>query len=154
MDGNFSQELQRFLKGVKRRGKRVLLITDENLASIYSVLLKKMAFETIVLEASELVKSRKVKAFIEDELFIRGYTKNTELIALGGGVVLDLVGFIAATFMRGVTLSFIPTTITAFCDASIGGKNGINTDYGKNLIGSFYEPIDVCLEEKCFIDFR
>ncbi|MCH9621346.1 MAG: 3-dehydroquinate synthase [Chlamydiia bacterium] len=147
MDRNFSYTVTSFLRSVSQRGCRVLLITDRNLASIYAQFLKKLGFEILVIDSGEKVKSRKQKAHIEDYLFKKGFLRNTELIAFGGGVILDLVGFVAATYMRGVNLSLIPTSITAFCDASIGGKNGINTEHGKNLIGNFYTPIEVCLEQ-------
>jgi 3-dehydroquinate synthase len=148
MVDHFSLKLRQFLSGVKARKHKVLLITDENLATIYSSLLDQMGFETLVLPASESTKSRDYKVYIEDTLFEKGYLKDTELIAFGGGVILDLTGFVASTYMRGVSFSMIPTSVTAFCDASIGGKNGINTLQGKNLIGTFYQPVSVCLEKE------
>jgi 3-dehydroquinate synthase len=146
MDISSSKNLQNYLSLVKSRGKKILIITDENLYLIYNTLLKQLNFPVLVLKSGEKVKSRKGKEQIEDYLFANNYCKNTELIAFGGGVILDLVGFTAATYMRGVVFSVIATTITALVDASIGGKNGINTKYGKNLLGSFYDPVDVCRE--------
>ncbi len=95
----------------------------------------------------EKTKNRKTKAKIEDTLFELGYGKDAHLIALGGGVVSDMVGFIAATFCRKVSWSIIPTTLLSMVDACLGGKTGLNTDFGKNSVGAFHLP------EKVFIDF-
>ncbi len=143
-----SAEVVRFLAGVEKRGRKVLLITDDNIEKIYKNLLKELGFKIFTIPAGESSKSREMKALIEDFLFSDGYLMATELIAFGGGVVSDLTGFIASTYMRGVTFSIIPTTLTAFVDASVGGKNGINTSAGKNVLGTFYNPEDVCLEER------
>lgn len=146
MTNFFSEEVERFSKGVLLRKKKPLLVCDENIHRIYSPLIRKLNFKTLVLPSGEKTKSREYKVDIEDYLITHGFDRNTELIAFGGGVISDLVGFVASTYMRGVTLSLIPTTITAFCDASVGGKNGINTEFGKNLLGTFYTPVDVCIE--------
>lgn len=75
-----------------------------------------------------------------DKLFKLGADRNTTLIALGGGATTDLVGFVASIYMRGLALILVPTTLLAIVDASIGGKTAIDTPFGKNLIGTFYEP--------------
>ncbi len=90
--------------------------------------------------AGESFKSRATKEKLEDALLLEGYNRDTTIIALGGGVVTDLVGFLASTFCRGVELILIPTSLLGMVDAAIGGKNGVNTDYGKNMIGSLYDP--------------
>ena len=136
-----------FCEGVRNRGHKTLLITDENIATIYLDFIKELKFPYLIIPPGEREKSRERKAAIEDYLLENGYFRDTELIAFGGGVISDLIGFVAATYMRGVAFSIIPTTVTCLVDASIGGKNGINTSRGKNLIGTFYNPIDVCLEE-------
>jgi 3-dehydroquinate synthase len=142
-----SAEVARFFAGVENRGKKVLLITEEKIEKIYKNFLNELPFKIFTIPTGEGSKSREMKALIEDFLFSDGYLTHTELIAFGGGVVSDLTGFIASTYMRGVTFSIIPTTVTAFVDASVGGKNGINTAAGKNVLGTFYTPQDVCLEE-------
>ena len=88
-------------------------------------------------------KSREVKAAIEDFMLAHRCNRDTCMIAMGGGVVGDLVGYVAATFMRGVPVVQIPTSSTAMIDSSIGGKTAINVPAGKNLIGAFYQPVDV-----------
>ncbi|KAH8109485.1 Pentafunctional AroM protein [Phellopilus nigrolimitatus] len=94
----------------------------------------------------ETSKSRQGKAELEDFLLEHRCTRDTVVLALGGGVIGDLVGFVAATFMRGVRFCQIPTTLLAMVDSSVGGKTAIDTPHGKNLIGAFWQP------EYIFID--
>ncbi len=127
---------------------KVVIITDNVVAPLYlSKLLKFLPYQTtsITIPHGEISKSRQMKAFLEDQLFAQGCGRDTCLISLGGGVVSDLVGFVAATFCRGVPCIYIPTSLLAMVDASIGGKTGINTSYGKNLIGTFTQPIAVII---------
>ncbi len=88
----------------------------------------------------EASKSRSEKDRIEDELFALQCGRDTLILAIGGGVVGDLAGYVAATFNRGVPLVHLPTTLLAMVDSSIGGKAGINHAAGKNLLGAFYQP--------------
>ncbi|KAK7428455.1 3-dehydroquinate dehydratase (3-dehydroquinase) [Neonectria magnoliae] len=92
------------------------------------------------INPGETSKVRRVKAELEDWLLSQRCTRDTVLIALGGGVVGDLVGYLAATYMRGVRVIQVPTTLLAMVDSSIGGKTAINTPAGKNLIGAFWQP--------------
>lgn len=94
----------------------------------------------------ERSKSRETKAEVEDWLLQQGCTRDTVLLALGGGVLGDLIGFVAATYMRGVRFCQIPTSLLAMVDSSIGGKTAIDTPHGKNLIGAFHQP------ERIYID--
>lgn len=94
-----------------------------------------------VIPAGEGSKSRSTKEELEYYLLDHGCTRNsTCLIALGGGVVGDLVGFVGSTFMRGVPVVQVPTTLLAMVDSSVGGKTAVDTHHGKNLIGSFWQP--------------
>src|SRR5271170_4059348 len=138
-----------------------VLITDTNIGKIY-VLPFKAKFEdatkqlgsspprllTYEVPPGEGSKSRQTKADIEDWLLGQALPcgRDTVMIALGGGVVGDLTGFVAATYMRGVRFVQVPTTILAMVDSSIGGKTAINTPHGKNLIGAFWQP------ERIYID--
>ena len=88
-------------------------------------------------------KSRSEKARLEDELLRRRLGRDTVVLGFGGGVVTDLAGFVAATYLRGVPFVPLPTTLLAAVDASVGGKTGINTAYGKNLIGAIRQPAAV-----------
>lgn len=85
-------------------------------------------------------KSRETKELVEDYLLAQGCTRDTVIIAVGGGVVGDMIGFVAATFMRGVRVVQVPTTLLAMVDSSIGGKTAVDTPMGKNFVGSFYQP--------------
>src|SRR6185312_8347084 len=91
----------------------------------------------------EASKSRESWAGLSDELLEMGFGRDSGLIALGGGMVGDLTGFVAATYMRGVPYALAPTTLLAMVDASVGGKTGVNTPQGKNLIGAFHPPVAV-----------
>lgn len=85
-------------------------------------------------------KNRKTKAEVEDFLLLKGCTRDTVIIAVGGGVIGDMIGFVAATFMRGVRVIQVPTSLLAMVDSSIGGKTAIDTPMGKNFIGAFHQP--------------
>ncbi|KAG5459376.1 MAG: YDR127Wp-like protein, partial [Olpidium bornovanus] len=93
-----------------------------------------------VLPPGEESKSRRAKEECEDFLLASACSRDTCLVALGGGVVGDLVGFVAATFMRGVRYVQVPTTLLAMVDSAIGGKTAVDTPRGKNLIGAFWQP--------------
>ncbi|KAI5117122.1 hypothetical protein M0805_007969 [Coniferiporia weirii] len=107
---------------------------------------KKARFIHKLISPGETSKSRQGKAELEDFLLEHKCTRDTVVLALGGGVIGDLVGFVAATFMRGVRFCQIPTTLLAMVDSSVGGKTAIDTPHGKNLIGAFWQP------EYIFID--
>lgn len=96
--------------------------------------------------AGEPHKTRETKALLEDQMFAKKLGRDTTVIALGGGVVTDLAGFVAATYCRGVPLVTIPTTLMCMVDAAIGGKNGVNHPCGKNLIGTFHLPQQVLID--------
>ena len=98
---------------------------------------------TYQVPVGEESKSREVKDAIEDFMLSHKCNRDTCMFALGGGVVGDLVGFVAATYMRGVPFVQIPTSTMAMIDSSVGGKTAINVPAGKNLIGAFYQPVDV-----------
>jgi len=126
--------------------KRVIIISDEHVAKLYGQLLvssleaKGIQQNGIILPAGEQTKSFAVLGKLLDELLEFNPNRNTMLIALGGGVIGDITGFAASILLRGVPFIQIPTTLLAQVDSSVGGKTGINTRQGKNLIGSFYQP--------------
>ncbi|KAK3946225.1 EPSP synthase-domain-containing protein [Diplogelasinospora grovesii] len=126
-----------------------VLITDTNLAPIYvpqfQAAFEKAAPEnvrllTYTIPPGETSKSRETKADVEDWMLSKQCTRDTVIIALGGGVIGDMIGYVAATFMRGVRFVQVPTTLLSMVDSSIGGKTAIDTPLGKNLIGSFWQP--------------
>nr|KAJ3423291.1 3-dehydroquinate dehydratase (3-dehydroquinase) [Polyrhizophydium stewartii] len=129
-----------------------VVVTDENVARLHlepllAALRSALAARSsparvlsVVIPAGEVHKTRETKAAIEDWLLAQSCTRDSCLLALGGGVLGDLVGFVAATFMRGVPVVQIPTTLLAMVDSSVGGKTAIDTPHGKNLVGAFHQP--------------
>jgi 3-dehydroquinate synthase len=95
---------------------------------------------------SEAGKSFATYQKLLDWLGAAGFTRNDLVIAVGGGAVTDLSGFVASSWLRGIDWIAVPTTLAAMVDAAVGGKTGINSEYGKNLIGSFYSPISVIVD--------
>ncbi|MCA9668930.1 MAG: 3-dehydroquinate synthase [Myxococcales bacterium] len=101
---------------------------------------------TLSFEAGEASKVRATKRYLEDQLLARAFERSCCLVAVGGGVTTDLVGFVAATLLRGVAHINVATSLLAQIDAAIGGKCGVNTPHGKNLIGAFHSPVAVLLD--------
>jgi shikimate kinase / 3-dehydroquinate synthase len=126
---------------------RIFIITDSHLRDIYAAQviqnLEKAGFEPFIytVPAGEASKSQEQVTAIYDWLIDHRAERREALIALGGGMIGDLVGYVAATYLRGVPLVQIPTSLLAQVDAAIGGKTGINHPKGKNLIGAFYHPL-------------
>ncbi|MEO7218149.1 MAG: 3-dehydroquinate synthase [Gemmatimonadaceae bacterium] len=96
--------------------------------------------------AGEEHKTRQTWADLTDQLLEARFGRDSTIIALGGGVVLDVAGFVAATYMRGIPVVHVPTTLLAMIDASIGGKTGVDTLKGKNLVGAFHQPAAVIVD--------
>lgn len=95
---------------------------------------------TLVFPAGEASKTRETWNRLTDELLELGFDRQAAIAALGGGVAGDLAGFVAATFLRGIPYAQVPTTLLAMLDASVGGKVGVDTPLGKNLVGAFHPP--------------
>ena len=102
----------------------------------------------LVIDCSEKLKSFSNYAKISEKILNFNIDRNTSIIAIGGGTLGDLSGFIASTILRGVDLILFPTTLLSQVDSSVGGKNGINTNAGKNLVGTFYQPKIVFIDPK------
>ncbi|SEF68531.1 3-dehydroquinate synthase [Caloramator fervidus] len=121
----------------------LFILTDENVYNLYGKFLDKL-FPNIlglkVIKPGEKNKNINTIMDIYDSLIEKNADKKTTLVAFGGGVVGDIAGFIASTYMRGIKLIHVPTTLMAQCDSSIGGKNGFDYKGYKNIIGSFYQP--------------
>ncbi len=123
-----------------------MIITDNNVAIHYLELVTKgltnkgIEVHSITVKAGEASKCMKVVEDCFDKLFDFNVERSDTVIALGGGVVGDLAGFVAASFKRGVSYIQFPTTLLAMVDSSIGGKTGINHPRGKNMIGAFHQP--------------
>ncbi|AKC60129.1 3-dehydroquinate synthase [Blochmannia endosymbiont of Polyrhachis (Hedomyrma) turneri] len=132
-------------------GEVVMLVTDDNIASIYLDFVCKslsdfgVSVDQLVISSGESYKSLSMFEYIITELLKKRHNRNVILIAFGGGVIGDLVGFTAATYQRGVRFIQVPTTLLAQVDASIGGKTGVNHALAKNMIGVIYQPISVII---------
>jgi 3-dehydroquinate synthase len=107
---------------------------------------KQFAVDMIVVPAGEMSKSLETAAMLYDRLAEMEADRQTLIVAVGGGVVGDLAGFVAATYNRGLPLLMVPTSLLAMVDSSVGGKVGINLPAGKNLVGAFYQPIGVWID--------
>ncbi len=129
---------------------RYAIITDANVARHYgqaaALSLGMDQADVLVIPAGESSKTRATWSWLTDELIMRGFGRDSAVVSLGGGVVLDLAGFVAATYMRGIPIVHVPTTLLAMIDASIGGKSGVDTDLGKNLVGAFHQPNGVLVD--------
>lgn len=129
---------------------RLLVITDENVAPLYldaaKASLSAAGFRAadIVVPAGEGSKSLVVIGEVWEAMAALGLTRDCAVVALGGGVVGDLAGFAASTYMRGIAVVQAPTTLLAMVDSSVGGKTGVNLEAGKNLVGTFKQPAHVC----------
>jgi len=128
------------------RQPRTIIVTDRNVAALYLATLERalgdagIAYEAVVLPPGEQTKSFEHLARLIDRLLELGVERRTTLVALGGGVIGDLTGFAAAIVLRGIEFVQVPTTLLAQVDSSVGGKTGIDTARGKNLVGSFHQP--------------
>lgn len=127
-------------------GQRCAVVSDSNVAPIYAAGLSKslenegFKTELIVVPAGESSKSLKTVQICYDRLAAMRLERKSFIVALGGGVVGDLAGFLAATYMRGIDFVQVPTSLLAQVDSSVGGKVGVNLKAGKNLVGAFYQP--------------
>ncbi len=131
---------------------RIAVIADRTVADLYAEPLRRrlvragLSTELVTFPPGEASKSRATKCALEDELFAKGFGRDSLVVALGGGVTGDLAGFVAATFCRGVPVVQVPTTVLAMADSSVGGKTGVDVPAGKNLIGAFHQPLWVFMD--------
>jgi 3-dehydroquinate synthase len=127
-------------------GRRSAVISDTNVAPKYGdavkAVLSKNGFQPVLIRvpAGETAKSLKTVQHCYDELAAHRLERKSFIVALGGGVVGDLAGFVAATYLRGIAFVQVPTTLLAQVDSSVGGKVGVNLNAGKNLVGAFHQP--------------
>lgn len=133
-------------------GERVGVVTNPTVAGLYlkpfQEALSRAGFRvtSILLADGEEHKNLKSVAAVYDQLIRARFDRGSCIVALGGGVIGDLAGFAAATFLRGVPYVQVPTTLLAQVDSSVGGKTGVNHREGKNLIGAFYQPRAVVMD--------
>lgn len=136
-------------------GQRVLLVSDGNVGPLYadavtaSLSAAGFAVYQRLVAPGEASKSLEAAVGLYQALAEYGIDRAGVIVALGGGVVSDLAGFVAATWMRGVSWAVMPTTLEASVDACIGGKTAINVAGGKNLVGAFHSPVLVIMDPAC-----
>ena len=123
--------------------RRLAVISDERVA--HSVALPIDA-SRLTFPAGEASKSRESWTKLTDALLGRGFGRDSAIISVGGGVTGDLAGFVAATYHRGIPWLQVPTSLLAMLDASVGGKTGVDTESGKNLVGAFHQPAAVVMD--------
>ncbi len=134
--------------------RRVAMIADEMVHRLYrSGRLGERQWdgETLTFPSGERSKTRESWSRLTDELLRLGFGRDSGIVALGGGVAGDLAGFVAATYLRGVPYLQAPTSLLAMLDASVGGKTGVDTAEGKNLIGAFHPPVAVLADPRVLV---
>ncbi|MBQ9375206.1 MAG: 3-dehydroquinate synthase [Ruminococcus sp.] len=138
--------------GLCGKASKFAVVTDSNVAKLYAEdICKKMAdagltADLFVIPAGEKSKTRQTKEYVEDSMLERGYRRDCAVVAVGGGVVTDLAGFVAGTFGRGVPFVNYATTLLSAADASVGGKTAVDTPLATNLIGMFNQPNKVYID--------
>ncbi len=127
---------------------QIVLFADSALVDLYAKPLReKLGALLLSVPSGEKVKTLSVVEKLQNELFEKRVAQGALFVVLGGGAVCDAVGFLASIYLRGVSLVLLPTTLLAMVDAAIGGKTAIDTPFGKNLIGTFYPPKAVFIDE-------
>ena len=150
---NLFASLIRDLKnGLFPKANKLALITDDNVLPLYASNLitaikeEGFAIELFRMPAGEHSKTRETKIRFEDEMLDKSFGRDSAIIALGGGVVSDLAGFLAGTFGRGIPFANYSTTLLSAADASVGGKTAVDTPHATNLIGLFNQPVKVYID--------
>jgi len=141
-----------FRNTVSEGNKTAFIITDQNLAKLHTSKIEKSLemrgwnWQTAVIEPGEKSKSLAVISSLYDKLVELKADRQTVVIAVGGGVIGDTAGFVAASYVRGLPFVQVPTSLLAHVDSSVGGKVGVNHPQAKNLIGAFYQPLGVFID--------
>lgn len=136
---------------------KIVLLSDEHVGPTYGKIAKKRLEEAgfkvydLLVPPGEESKSLEIAEELWETLAAYGFNRNDLLVAVGGGVVGDLGGFVASTYMRGIDFIQVPTSLLAMVDASIGGKTAVDLKHGKNLVGTFHQPLHVCTDTRCLV---
>ena len=141
---NILNFLSKKIKFLCPKTKKIAVIIDKNIPKIFKIKLKKNLknFNLVFMpfNANEKSKSIKTVNYYLEKLLLHNFNRSDLVISVGGGITGDVVGFVASIYKRGINFINLPTTLLAQVDSAIGGKTGVNSKYGKNLIGSFYQP--------------
>ncbi len=136
---NLLQSAQDYIRKYSR-AKKLLVVTNEKIMGLYPKALNLQNAEILVLKDGEQYKNFDTYKLIMEKALSMRLERKDAIVAFGGGVVGDITGFCAATYLRGIDFIQVPTTLLAQVDSSVGGKVAINTHFGKNLVGAFYQP--------------
>lgn len=150
---NLNDDFQRLLKEHELSHRKVAVICDESVFELHKVWIKDIFTDKpmLMLPSGETTKSLSYLEKIYDFLSEHKIDRTASIFAVGGGVIGDIVGFAAASYLRGIHFYQVPTTLLAMVDSSVGGKTGINLKSGKNLVGAFYQPQAVLVDMR-FLD--
>ena len=143
-----SNSIVKNLEKIISKNSKIIFLIDSKVLYIFKKLKNFKKLKYISINCSEKLKSFNNYASLTEKILSLNIDRNTTIISIGGGTLGDLSGFIASTILRGVDLILFPTTLLSQVDSSIGGKNGINTRNGKNLVGTFYQPKSVFIDPK------
>ena len=141
-----SNYIETYLKLLAKKEDKIFCIIDQKLKNKFIKLKKNKNLKLFFIKGGEQIKNYKSYSDLCEKLLSKNIDRGSVLVAIGGGTVGDLCGFVASTILRGVKFILIPTTLLSQVDSSIGGKNGINSDFGKNLIGTFFQPNEVIID--------
>ena len=140
------------IKELCPKSKKIALIIDskvpKRLSNILKKNLKNFNVTTLTFKADEKNKSLKSVSFFIKKLLSKNFNRSDLVVGIGGGITGDVTGFLSSIYKRGINFINIPTTLLAQVDSAIGGKTGVNSVYGKNLIGSFFQPKLVIIDTK------
>ncbi len=136
--------INKYIKDISKKNEKVFCILDKKTKINFNF--KEKNIKIISIKCGEKLKTFDGYKNLTEKLIKNNVNRKSVVIAIGGGTLGDLAGFVASTVLRGLDFFLIPTTLLSQVDSSIGGKNGINTFYGKNLIGTFYQPKEVLID--------
>ncbi len=137
--------ISKFIKNIAKKNEKVFCILDTKI-NIDLNIAKQKNIIIISIKCGEKLKTFDRYKDLSEKLISRNVNRKSALVAIGGGTLGDLAGFVASTVLRGLDFFLIPTTLLSQVDSSVGGKNGINTSNGKNLLGTFYQPKEVLID--------
>ena len=137
--------ISKFVKNIAKKNEKVFCVIDSKI-KINLNLTNQKNIIIISFHSGEKVKNLDGYKNLAEKLILKNVNRKSAVIAIGGGTLGDLTGFVASTLLRGLDFFLIPTTLLSQVDSSIGGKNGINTIFGKNLLGTFYQPKEVLID--------
>ncbi len=154
IENNLLDNINTYVKNVYKN-KKIFIITDDKVASLYldkvvNALKKDFIVDYVIIKNGEASKTLETYAYVCEELINKGVKRQEALLALGGGVIGDLTGFVASSLYRGIPYIGVPTSLLADMDSSIGGKTGIDFAGRKNILGAFKQPLMVLIDPKTF----